>query len=620
MDKDQQAPAPASTPSSLPGETSSLFTLNYLFPGLTGILSPLLTFLGIDLNAYIPFLVAGFGLFFAFDWLRWYYREFVQLYFVTSASIAEDDEAYEMVMLWLSKQAFSRSSRRFRVNKEVSMRLRNFRYWYREQLSDGSGSDDDVKEGTLHYTPDFETQHSFKYKGTTFRFHRIRPNTKDGKNDREELYIYCYGRNPRVLKELLAECYAEYMEKDARKTLIYRASLSDKMWQRCMSRRRRPFSTVILDESVKKDLLNDAHDYLDINTRQWYANRGIPYRRGYLFHGPPGTGKSSLSFALAGQLSMKIYIVNLNSSSATEETISKLFSELPTRCIVLLEDIDSAGLTHTRDNAPVQMPVPARTPPSASPRHWRMPEMPPPAAGAGGALSLSGLLNILDGVASQEGRILIMTTNHIEKLDKALIRPGRVDRTLHFGLADEAMTASIFRAIYSPYENEVAPSRRGRVGAKVVEVEDTVADEKERAVIRKRVGEQAERFAKKIPELEFSPAEIQGLLLQHKHDPAAAIAAVESWVIRTRNEKKEKAAEEAEKKRKETEEQAKAKELEAKVGRSDDGAWERSDAGGESEAVLNGELEAISTASMESASDAGMTKATVQSDSGYGTP
>jgi len=246
--------------------------------------------------------------------------------------------------------------------------------------------------------------------------------------------------------------------------------------------------------------------------------------------------------------------------------------------------------------------------------------MPPPAAGAGGALSLSGLLNILDGVASQEGRILIMTTNHIEKLDKALIRPGRVDRTLHFGLADEAMTASIFRAIYSPYENEVAPSRRGRVGAKVVEVEDTVADEKERAVIRKRVGEQAERFAKKIPELEFSPAEIQGLLLQHKHDPAAAIAAVESWVIRTRNEKKEKAAEEAEKKRKETEEQAKAKELEAKVGRSDDGAWERSDAGGESEAVLNGELEAISTASMESASDAGMTKATVQSDSGYGTP
>ncbi|UNI18144.1 hypothetical protein JDV02_004433 [Purpureocillium takamizusanense] len=610
-----------SAPSSLPHESSGLFTLNYLFPGISGILSPLLSFLGIDPNAYIPFLVAAFGLFFAFDWLRWYYREFIQLYFVTSASIAEDDEAYEMVMLWLSKQSFSRSSRRFRVNKEVSMRLRNFRYWYREQFNDASGSEDEVKEATLHYTPDFETQHSFKYNGTKFRFLRVRPSTKDGKNDREELYIYCYGRNPRVLKELLAECYAEYMEKDARKTLIYRANLSDKMWQRCMSRRRRPFSTVILDDGVKKDLLNDAHDYLDANTRQWYANRGIPYRRGYLFHGPPGTGKSSLSFALAGQLSMKIYIVSLNSASATEETISKLFNELPTRCIVLLEDIDSAGLTHTRETPPpAPMPAPVRTPPSASPYQWRMPEMPMPAAGAGGSLSLSGLLNILDGVASQEGRILIMTTNHIEKLDKALIRPGRVDRMIHFGLADEVMTASIFRAIYSPYENETAPSRRRRAGAKMVEPEDPVAEEKERIEIRKRVGEQAERFAKLIPELEFSPAEIQGLLLQHKHEPADAIAAVSSWVIRTRKEKKEKAAEEAEKKRKESEEQAKAKELEAKVGRSDDGSWERSDAGGESEAVLNGELEAVSTDSTDSTSDAGVIKATVQSDSGYGTP
>ena len=64
-----------------------------------------------------------------------------------------------------------------------------------------------------------------------------------------------------------------------------------------------------------------------------------------------------------------------------------------------------------------------------------------------GRLSLSGLLNILDGVASQEGRVLIMTTNHIEKLDKALIRPGRVDMSVRFGLADEGMSAAISRVV-----------------------------------------------------------------------------------------------------------------------------------------------------------------------------
>ena len=74
----------------------------------------------------------------------------------------------------------------------------------------------------------------------------------------------------------------------------------------------------------------------------------FPYRRGYLLYGPPGTGKSSLSFAVAGYFKLKIYIVSLNSSAMNEENLGTLFADLPKKCVVLLEDIDTAGLTHTR--------------------------------------------------------------------------------------------------------------------------------------------------------------------------------------------------------------------------------------------------------------------------------
>jgi chaperone BCS1 len=123
-------------------------------------------------------------------------------------------------------------------------------------------------------------------------------------SEREEISISCLGRNPAIIKRLLHEARDAFLKKDEAKTAIYRgttkAGSSEPQWQRCMSRVSRPFSTVILNDKVKQDLIDDVTDYLNPTTRRWYANRGIPYRRGYLLYGPPGTGKSSLSLALAG--------------------------------------------------------------------------------------------------------------------------------------------------------------------------------------------------------------------------------------------------------------------------------------------------------------------------------
>ncbi|TQS31876.1 hypothetical protein Golomagni_07827, partial [Golovinomyces magnicellulatus] len=85
------------------------------------------------------------------------------------------------------------------------------------------------------------------------------------------------------------------------------------------------------------------------STPRWYASRGIPLRRGYLFHGPPGTGKTSFSFALAGVFGIDIYVISLQDQSVTEEDLAVLFTSLPRRCVVLLEDIDTAGLRREPD-------------------------------------------------------------------------------------------------------------------------------------------------------------------------------------------------------------------------------------------------------------------------------
>lgn len=145
-----------------------------------------------------------------------------------------------------------------------------------------------------------------------------------------------------------------------------------------------------------------------------------------------------------------------------------------------------------------------------------------------GKLSLSGLLNILDGVASSEGRIVIMTTNHVEKLDKALIRPGRVDMQMKFALADTNSFKAIFRSIYGQFENEqkhpkTTYSKEG-VGFDIKKTKEAESA---------RIRFLAEKFASNFPADKFSLAEIQGYLLKHKNTPERAVEGVSEWCMQT---------------------------------------------------------------------------------------
>ena len=208
-----------------------------------------------------------------------------------------------------------------------------------------------------------------------------------------------------IFEDLFTEAHRLAQQSTEGKTIVYTARTTS--WERFGEpRRKRPLESVILDKGIKEHIVADVKDFL--GSSQWYYSRGIPYRRGYLLHGPPGSGKTSFIQALAGELDYNIAILNLSERGLTDDRLNHLLTIIPQRTLVLLEDVDAAFVNRRQTEAD----------------GYR-----------GANVTFSGLLNALDGVGSAEERILFLTTNHVERLDSALIRPGRVDMTVRLGEA-----------------------------------------------------------------------------------------------------------------------------------------------------------------------------------------
>lgn len=596
---------PSTTAANMPEVTQlnpQLALLDVFFPGFSVLSQAIYKYSKIDLNLYFPVLLFLGALIFASQYINTWVWEVMDAHLMSTADIRIDDEMYNMLMAWIANQQFAKRSRRFVANTNLNSRM-----WFlwRDYDDEDSAEDEAMidfdesgnavstggrgkKEKKVQFTPSFGT-HYFWYKKRLLIFRRqqdTRQTSWGPVSEREEISVSCFGRNPTILKDLLDDCRQDFLKNDINRTVIYRGGLksgtSEVTWTRCVSRVSRPFSTVVLDETVKQSLLDDMRDYLHPYTRRWYSNRGIPYRRGYLLYGPPGTGKSSLSFAIAGYFKLKIYIVSLNSLAMNEENLGQLFSELPKQCVVLLEDIDTAGLTHTR-KTPAEAEEEAKPLVTVVPGGSTStnPANPPTTPPTGGRISLSALLNILDGVASQEGRVLIMTTNHLEKLDEALIRPGRVDMTIKFDLANTQMITTIFRSIFATLEGDIPPSAKplptirlpsslskSEAARLVIEDEKRKAEELASFLALKKKEEEkvarlGEEFAALIPTMTFSPAEIQGFLLKWKRQPEMAVKEATAWVEKTKSEKLKKAKEEKDKEEEEKKEETEKEKKEA---------------------------------------------------------
>jgi chaperone BCS1 len=331
----------------------------------------------------------------------------IRNHMLVTLEIPSTDKSYDWVLHWMSQH--HRTTTSFQPTpRQLSVETK-----YTRHSSGSSTTSFSLLPGT--------GQHIINFHGTFLRVRRERDAKRidlQRGTPWELLTITTLSPFRGAFQALLSESHALAGKLEEGKTIIY-TSWSTEWKPFGRPRRKRPLSSVVLAPGVKGLVVNDLHNFL--SSSDWYHDRGIPYRRGYLLHGPPGTGKSSLVQALAAEIGYAICVLNLSERGLTDDRLCHLLANMPERSLALLEDVDAAFSRRTQTDE----------------EGYR-----------GANVTFSGLLNALDGVASSEERVIIMTTNHVERLDAALVRPGRVDVRVEIGYATPEVVAEMGERFY----------------------------------------------------------------------------------------------------------------------------------------------------------------------------
>ena len=213
----------------------------------------------------------------------------------------------------------------------------------------------------------------------------------------------------KAIRNLMEKINDEYSKK-AKSQHVYQSE--HHYFQRISKVGGKKISEVILKDETKSKIIKDIEEWG--SSKSEYIRKGIPYKRGHCYYGPPGTGKTTIVKALAKEYGFNIY--NLNLKKTEDDDLLYLLRDIEPGSILLFEDIDSTFDKRKR-------------------------------IGTKG-VTFSGFLNALDGIVELNGVLVIITTNHVEKMDPALLRAGRMDLKIEIGYSSEKEISDYLSRFY----------------------------------------------------------------------------------------------------------------------------------------------------------------------------
>ncbi len=305
------------------------------------------------------------------------------------------DPAFPVWLAWAQRQKFDRFTRTYRTRKGMAL------------------------------VPDYGTYCVwYGWRPLWITVEKLDVKVLDQEAPPEQLTVSTYScrRSSVWLRHTLDELTAAYAEATSDSVYMYRNTVSSSAYLGELSRAHN--MPPVLPEGVLAALEADIDAFLA--NRGVYARRGVPWRRGYLFHGVPGSGKTSLIRYLSRKYAKMLYLCEGSAApnvTGIEPPYVLVFEDIDCRMNVLPTLASKADDDASEDAKPAV-------------RH----------------ASLGDMLNSLDGIVGNEGTIIIMTTNHRDRLDPALIRPGRIDYEVEFGYATEDQWAELCRRFFPDEE------------------------------------------------------------------------------------------------------------------------------------------------------------------------
>ncbi|KAG5490696.1 hypothetical protein JKF63_00818 [Porcisia hertigi] len=361
----------------------------------------------------------------------------------TTLEVRSSSQEFAMIVDWMGRQPHGQCIRNLAL-KPVTIQDEQKMVWRDAPLSlsddTDAGADTDA-DARVTLVPGYGS-HLFRFGSTWVHITRSEDLSKQkaaaaNRVDREndKLTLTFFTRRRAVVQQFITHVHESWRANVRNTVYMYLSEGYGPRWRPLTERIRRPLSTLYLPSETKA-VVDEARLFFQL--KDTYAALGIPWRRGYLLEGPPGTGKTSFVMALAGELGLPVHILSLRSDNMDDDALLSLASSVPRRSILLIEDLENVLKTqpraaHYAGGATVSVASTEEVVevPPTSPASSYSTDI---GGGPRSAMSLSALLNALDGVSSGEGRLLLITANNTSHIPFAevLLRPGRIDRRIKF--------------------------------------------------------------------------------------------------------------------------------------------------------------------------------------------